>query len=255
MPFQIIESTIGHRNRFDMEDGHQPTHALFYLKQGNFSVEIDGAKETVQAGDCVILPDYVHFRRLVIDPIVFVYVKFSANSNCPFSLELPYGKIAVQDRERFVSSITALEQLLDRDDPMAAGMREHLLMDVLFQIHREQHPFGISPYNTPCRDPLVKSAAAYINAHIAHKLLVNDICLAVGTNASTLNFKFRREFHRSIGQYITDMRMKRARHLLIGSTYPLAEIAVRCGFDNGYYFSNAFKQYHGVSPSAYRKQS
>ena len=255
MPFKIIESTIGQRSHFDMEDGHQPTHALFFLKRGNFSVEIDGVSETIQEGDCVIFPDYVHFRRAVIDPIVFVYVKFALNPTCPFSLELPYGKIAVQDRERFISSITTLEQLLDRDDPLAAGMREHLLTDILFQIHREQHPWGVSPYDTPCRDPLVAAAIAYIDSNITRKLSVNDVCSAVGTNASTLNFKFRRESNRSIGQYVTDTRMKRARHLLIGSTYSLSEIAVRCGFDNGYYFSNVFKQYHGVSPSAYRKHA
>ena len=238
-----------------MEDGCQPTHALFFLKQGQFTVEIDGMQQEIVAGDCVIWPDYVHFRRYVVDPIVFVYIKFAPNPKCPFSFELPHGKVAVNDPERLRSSIAQLELLLDRDEPIAAGMREHLLMDILFQIYLEQHPAGTPLPDAPHRDLLVAAADAYIDEHLAHKITIGEICRAVNTNASTLNFKFRRETGRSIGQYITDVRMKRARHLLIGSTYPLAEIAVRCGFDNGYYFSNAFKKYYGVSPSAYRKQT
>jgi len=254
MPFKIIESKIDRRTHFDTEDGRQPTHALFFLKQGQFTVEIDGTRQEIVAGDCVIWPDYVHFRRYVVDPIVFVYIKFAPNPKCPFSFELPHGKVTVQDQQRLRSSITQLESLLDRDEPLAAMMREHLLMDMLFQIHLEQHPVGTSSHGTSYHDPIVAAAATYITDHVHQKLTVKELCRVANTNPSTLNFKFRRETGRSIGQYITDARMKRARHLLLGSTYPLAEIAVRCGFDNGYYFSNAFKKHHGISPSAYRKQ-
>ena len=58
----------------------------------------------------------------------------------------------------------------------------------------------------------------------------------------------------SVGQFITGERMKIAKHLLIGTTYTISEIAERCGFDNVYYFSNSFKQQTGMSPSEYLKQ-
>jgi AraC-like DNA-binding protein len=89
---------------------------------------------------------------------------------------------------------------------------------------------------------------------LAEKITVSDICRAVNSNASTLNFKFRRETGMSCGEYIMSERMKKARHLLTGSTYNITEIAARCGFDNVYYFSNAFKKIHGVSPINYQKR-
>ena len=46
-PFKIIESKIADRKQFELGDGHQPTHALFYLKEGSFVVEIDGTKEEI----------------------------------------------------------------------------------------------------------------------------------------------------------------------------------------------------------------
>jgi AraC-like DNA-binding protein len=103
-------------------------------------------------------------------------------------------------------------------------------------------------------DRLVARAISYITKNLHQKIRIEDICRAVGTNASTLNFKFHRELDLSVGQYIIAERMKAARHLLVSTTYSLSEIALRCGFENVYYFSNAFKKSNRISPLAYRKQ-
>lgn len=236
-----------------MTDGHQPTHALFYLKKGSFVIQINNKKETVTAGDCYILPDYVHHHRNVLEPIEFVYVKFRENPACPYTPDLPFGKAVFKDNDRFMSNITALEKLLPNDDFMSAAMREHLLMDILFQLCFESNPEQVSYENQACRDGLVGSAVSYIDKHLTEKILIEEVCRNTGTNASTLNFKFRREFNMSIGQYITDRRIKNACRLLISTSYSISEIALRCGFSDVYYFSNTFKKIQGISPSEYRK--
>lgn len=253
-PFKIIESKISNRNEFNLIDGHQPTHALFYLKKGRFYIEIDGAKEEIQAGDCVILPDYIHFRRNVINPIEFIFIKFACISNCHYSLNLPYGKISFKDKHRFSSNISALERLINNDTPLSAGYREHLLMDILFQIHFEQNLIDISSSKPAYYDKLTEAAVSYITRNLNKKILIEDICHAIRTNPSTLNFKFRREFNMSVGQFIINERIKKAKHLLISSTYSISEIATRCGFEDVYYFSNTFKKYTKLSPSSYRKK-
>lgn len=252
-PFKIIESEISSRKQFELVDGHQPTHALFYLKKGSFMVEIDGIKDEISAGDCVILPDYIHFHRSVLNPIEFVYVKFRYNLNCPYSFNMPYGKVNFKDKKRFLSSISMLEKLITCDDALSVGYREHLLIDILFQIHFEQHPIGMPLEKMLCHDELVVLADKYIAENLGNKILIDDLCSAVGTNASTLNFKFRREFDMSIGQFIMNERIKKAKHLLASTTYNISEIASRCGFENVYYFSNAFKKINGITPSDYRR--
>lgn len=251
-PFKIIESKISSRKQFEMVDGYQPTHSLFYLKKGSFIVEIDGINMEIQKGDCFILPDYIHFKRSVLNPIEFVYIKFACIPTCPYSFSLPYGKVNFTDEKRFISNISTLERLITSDSPLYSGYREHLLMDILFQIYFEQNPINSVSQETVCYDELVRAAVEYIDDNLNKKLLISDICCAVGTNMSTLNFKFRREFDMSIGQFIMNERMKIAKHLLISTTYNISEIALRVGFDNVYYFSNAFKKFNGVSPSFYR---
>lgn len=252
-PFKIIESRYSNRNEFHTTDGYQPTHALFYLKKGSFDIEINEMKETVSTGDCYILPDYLHFHRNVIDPIEFVYIKFTSNPVCPYTMEIPFGKAVFNDHQRFISNITALEELLSKDDSLSAGYREHLLLDILFQIYFESLPEYSSQEYPACHDALVNAATTYIDQNLTGKILIDQICQSVGTNASTLNFKFRREFNLSIGQYIVEQRIKKARKLLISTSYSISEIAKRCGFEDVYYFSNTFKKVQGVSPSRYRK--
>ena len=253
IPFKIIESKTTMRKEFDITDGCQPTHALFYLKEGNFIVEVDGSKEEFCAVDCVIFPDYIHFKRNVVNPIVFIYVRFAMNKECPFTFELPYGKIEFQNKSRFLTNIKAMEQLLDNDDALSVSYREHLLNDILYQIYFENNKNGKLNEERQYHDPLVILAVSYILENIDRKIMIQDICHAVHINSSTLNFKFRRETSMSIGQFVINERMKRARHLVAGTTYSLSEIATRCGFENVYYFSNSFKKIYGVSPSAYRK--
>ena len=252
-PFTVIQSITTTRSEFHVTDGHQPTHALFYLKSGSFEIRTNGTSQRISKGECYILPDFVYYHRKVIEPIEFLYVKFTVNEKCPYTMEIPFGKVTVLDHDRFLSSITALEQIIAADSTLCRGYREHLLLDILFQIHFEGHPEGISDENQNCADPLVNAAISYINENLTQKILIDQICHHIGTNPSTLNFKFRRELNCSVGQYLIDQRLKKARKLLLGTSYPVGEIARRCGFENVYCFSNTFKKKLGLSPSEYRK--
>lgn len=251
-PFTVIQSITTTRSEFHVTDGRQPTHALFYLKSGSFEIRTDGTTQRISKGECYILPDFVYYHRNVIEPIEFIYVKFTFNKKCPYTMEIPFGKVTVRDHDRLLSSITALEQIIAADSTLCRGYREHLLLDILFQIHFESHPEGISHEPSNCADPLVNAAISYINENLTQKILIDQICRHIGTNPSTLNFKFRRELDCSVGQYLIDQRLKKARKLLIGTSYSVGEIARRCGFENVYSFSNAFKKKLGLSPSAYR---
>ena len=50
--------------------------------------------------------------------------------------------------------------------------------------------------------------------------------------------------------------MNRAAELLHqGEMITVAEVAYQCGFSDPLYFSRCFKQYYGMSPSRYQKES
>lgn len=256
-PFIFIESKMAHREQFLTTKGRQPTYALLFLKEGTFSLNIDGKAEIIGAGDCAIFSDDIDFFRSVIEPISFVYIKFRPNPKCPFALPVPSGKWVFRNQKRFLDNIRQYESIMESTDSRHAYLREHLLEDILWQIFVECDGSAAEATDRTalCHDETVIAAIAYIREHLADKLSIKTICHAVGTNPSTLNFKFRRELSSSVGAFITEERMRQAKRLLIGTSYTIGAIATRCGYDNIYYFSTAFRQYYGESPSQFRQNT
>lgn len=256
-PFIFIESKIACRNQFVMTAGRQPTFALLFIKEGRFSLDIDGRSETIGKGDCAIFSDDIDFFRSVIEPISFVYIKFRPNSKCPFALPIVSGKTVFRQTERFLDNIRRYEAIMESQDMRHAYLREHLLEDIFWQIFLESggSAVDVADRTAVCHDATVRAAAAYIREHLDEKLSVNAICHRIGTNPSTLNFKFRRELSTSVGAFVTEERMRLAKRLLVGTSYTIGAIATRCGYDNIYYFSTVFRQQHGESPSSFRQNN
>ncbi len=261
-PFKFLEGKVTNRTEFQIIKGPQPTLALIYLKEGCFSLEIGNAKTMVKKGECSIFPDDIDFLRSVIAPISFIYVKFTINPSCPIVFPLPHGKVVFQDIQRFRNNIEKYESLLGNTSPQAVYYREHILEDILLQVsleHTDGYLFHTEDSDTleyaiqNCRDTIVNAAIHYIRSELNHKITIERICHAIGTNPSTLNFKFRKELSRPVGEFIIHEKMKLAARFVTNTTFSISEIATRCGFDNVYYFSNSFRKFYGMTPTSYRK--
>lgn len=57
----------------------------------------------------------------------------------------------------------------------------------------------------------------------------------------------------SFTKYLTDIRMEKARNLVLNSNDKLISIANEVGYEDPYYFSHCFKKYYGASPLEYKK--
>lgn len=233
----------------------QPTWAIFYLKQGMFVLNINGKSELINSGDLVILPDDIEFTRSVLEPIVFVYIKFTLDSKCRYSLNIPFGKIDLSENNRIAEDILIYEKLINNEDGASVNYREHLFRDILLSLCTNGGQQLCDNYfnnANSCHDRTVISAIEFVNQNVDKKLSINDICHHIGTNASTLNFKFRRELDTSVGAFIISAKICHAKKLLLGTNYSIGEIAARCGYDNIYYFSSAFKKNTGYTPTEFR---
>ncbi len=83
---------------------------------------------------------------------------------------------------------------------------------------------------------------------------VEDLAMRFGVNRSTLFRAFKEQFHVSPKEYIDILRFEKACGLLQGTNQPIKQIAVACGFQAQDYFSTAFRNRYGASPSAWRNR-
>jgi AraC-like DNA-binding protein/ligand-binding sensor protein len=102
--------------------------------------------------------------------------------------------------------------------------------------------------------PVIAKAKSYIGEHQADDLSLGQVAKAV--NAST--FYFCKLFKRSTGtnfvDYVSRLRIAKAKNLLLNPHCMVSEIAFEVGFQSLTHFNRVFKKRTGQSPSEYRAQ-
>jgi AraC-like DNA-binding protein len=111
--------------------------------------------------------------------------------------------------------------------------------------NKEQNPFSAS----------LKHTIEFINKNYAQEL---DIA-ALAENANYSRFHFSRLFKAHIGfspsNYITKIRLEKAKDLLKKSDLSLEIVAEKSGFNTVSYFIRTFKEWEGSTPGKYRKMN
>lgn len=99
----------------------------------------------------------------------------------------------------------------------------------------------------------VAAAAAFMEAHAAEPLTVTDIARAAGLGPSQLHAEFRRALGCGVAEYLRRVRLDRAGALLAGSTMPIAEVALACGYADQTALTRALRKDRGTTPAVLRR--
>ena len=98
-------------------------------------------------------------------------------------------------------------------------------------------------------EKLLRRIVESIQAHLDDpEYGVNALCEDVGISRVHLNRKLKAFGKESPGVLIKTFRMKQAAYLLANNKVNVSEVAYRVGFSSHSYFSNAFREYFGMSP-------
>lgn len=82
-----------------------------------------------------------------------------------------------------------------------------------------------------------------------------QFCYALRMSRSHIHRKLSGELGLSISDFITQIRLEKAKELLLQTNYPIYEIASKVGYSDANYFSRSFSKTYGVSPSVCRQAS
>lgn len=103
--------------------------------------------------------------------------------------------------------------------------------------------------------PAAELAREYIDRHYADpELSLGSVAEAVRISPNHLSTVFKEKSGVGFSEYLTDVRIRQAKHLLVTTDLLAADVAERVGYQNFNYFSMLFKRVVGVSPSRYRRE-
>jgi two-component system response regulator YesN len=101
--------------------------------------------------------------------------------------------------------------------------------------------------------PEIQAVLNTIKEHFDQPLKVSELAKQAGFTENYLSVLFKKETRETIMDYLTRIRMARARELLKDQTYKIYEISEMVGYGDSNYFSKQFKKMEGVYPLEYRK--
>lgn len=260
LPNALSVYNVGHQKcepGYQWGPGVRNHYCIHHIISGNGYYEVNGEKYTLSEGDTFILyPDTeVKYYADMENPWEYAWVGFfgtdadSLIRATDFSKGRPLIRRGSLPKRMIQKQLEMIYELKGNDYESAVAMTGALytLMAVFmhYAVQKETVKDSHMVY--------VEKARTYINTNYSYPITIEDVASYVGISRSHLFRSFQMYQQQSPKEYLTDFRIKKARHLLRETSLSISAIAYSVGFENNLYFSKAFKSRMHISPSEYRK--
>ena len=142
----------------------------------------------------------------------------------------------------FLATPVVSQQKLDSVSTLLAIFADHLS----FRSNQ------IAVQSANAEPPLITRAKQFIRDHLAEDLSLGQVAAAVHTNVFYFCKQFRKYTGTTFTEFVSRMRIERAKNLLLNPNLRVSEIAFEIGFQSLNSFNRVFKHVVGESPTDYR---
>ncbi|WP_102979673.1 helix-turn-helix domain-containing protein [Chryseobacterium scophthalmum] len=92
----------------------------------------------------------------------------------------------------------------------------------------------------------------FLDENYHKNLKIEEISKIIGINQNKLRKEFKEQYQTTIVNYISELRMLKAKKMIVNNRIMIKEIAIECGYEYVQNFTRAFKKKFGVSPEKLR---
>ena len=162
------------------------------------------------------------------------------------------------DRDRYTCSggVAPLDMMLnliqaEHGSPLAVAISEEFICD---RIRGQNDPQRIPlRHHLGTSQPKLVEAISLMEANIEEPMSLDELSRHVGLSRRQLERLFQKHVHRVPTRYYLELRLARARLLLLQTTRPIVDIAFACGFVSAPHFSKCYRDHYGVPPREERR--
>ncbi|MBQ6895062.1 MAG: helix-turn-helix transcriptional regulator, partial [Clostridia bacterium] len=218
------------------------TYRLVYILEGSAAFCFENEKMISKKGDILLLaPANDHEVKVIGDEnYAFISMSFSAEISHFFSV---YQANKPEAEEIFKNAY----RLFTMNDEYKQFYVKGYIYPLVCDIIKENNPIVFSK-------PEIERVIVFINQNYCNKITLDELSEISGYSLTHFKRLFLEHTKTSPKKYINHLRINKAKNLLKSNLFTISEVAVRCGFENIYYFSNAFKKETGLSPKEYMKK-
>ena len=108
--------------------------------------------------------------------------------------------------------------------------------------------------STEQEERVITGITRYLQEHLEEDLSLSVLSEQFHLNPQYISQLFKNEIGVGFLAYLTNIRMEKAKKLLLSTSYSVAEIAGQVGYGDYRVFTKAFKKAEGITPSQYRRE-
>lgn len=231
------------------------------ILQTNYKIiEAPNGEEGIRLAN-IMIPDIIitDVMMPIMDGITMVQLLRKDEKTSHIPIIILSGKATLEDK--LIGLETGIEAYLTK--PFSVKELQLIMKNIFKQreqlLKKYQNKFVVSSDEVPLPSvdhKFLEKVITHIKQHLDNpsfsvELLADKMCLS----PSQLNRKLQAIIDEAPGQLIRNIRLQRAADLIKQNGGSLTDICFQTGFNDQTYFSKAFKNQFGCSPSSYKKQN
>lgn len=248
--------------RINNTKGSYPLHRhdyieIEYLTTGKLDHELNGFKSILTLGDCWCLDNRDLHMFTVLEPVeihnICIDLKTAPEIVQTFLSTFHFPMIGNIKKELLPTIDDLFAKLSDAVENEQLYAKERItsyLLLLLTQIFENCEPASSKPASSSYEH--VARAIDFISQNYAQPITLTDTANAINVSPNHLSKLFPEVSGNTFLDYLTNIRIKKAKELLAYTETPVTYVAFDCGFGSFSTFSRIFKKQNGCTPSDYR---
>jgi AraC-like DNA-binding protein len=147
-------------------------------------------------------------------------------------------------------------ELRDQEDYYKLAVQNHLREILIWLLRYYQHGTpSLEAYNAKKRNiRRLGNVFEFLRTNHQHGITLDQVAEAACMSNSYFCRFFKNVTGHTYTDYLSRLRVDRAKELLLRSDLPITAVGLEVGFESHSYFDRVFKRYTGKSPQEYRNQ-
>lgn len=230
---------------------HRQTDGLVYVLSGSVEYKDKTKSFIAKKGNIIYLSENSSYESNIIDDnysFIVINFIFKKEKNEQFESELFVFNTPFELDNKFIklNKLWAVDTI---ENKLKAK-------SIVYDIYSKLCAISIKDY-LPNES---KTKILEIGDSILENCYNSDLNIAkISEKYEISEVHFRRLFKKMYGlspiKFVQNIRINKAKQLLLDENVSISNIALECGYDDAFYFSRIFKKVTGVTPSEYRKTS
>lgn len=232
------------------------SYLFLIVLSGEGSVNCRGETHRMSFGNCALIDcrqKYYHISSAE-RPWELMWVHFNGNKASSLYEQFirinPKGVFRSSNVHNYKRPLEEMLRLNREHDNLTEIMSNKYLTDIITQCCLDSEYDAEEPDDSLKRK--LPEIREYLNENYTRKILLEELAEEFYVSKFHLSREFKNEYDITVGNYLLNLRIGRAKELLRFTSMPIEEIAAECGINDTGYFTKIFRKSEGMTALQYR---